>query len=157
MNAMKIARKFVLGSAIAAVAVVAAAYLAVAGGTTNATLVTASGSHDLNIEIAANEEERRVGLMNRSSMPADHGMLFVFDKTQPVAFWMKNTLIPLDMLFIDESGTVKSIKTNATPLSLTPIPSGEPVRYVLELNGGAAARYDAKIGDRLETDAIPPK
>ncbi|MCB8836702.1 DUF192 domain-containing protein [Aurantimonas sp. VKM B-3413] len=154
---MMIARKIVLGSAIAVVAVLAAAYLAVAGDTTSGTLVTASGSHDLNLEIAATEEDRRVGLMNRSSMPADHGMLFVFDQTQPVAFWMKNTLIPLDMLFIDESGTVKSIKTNTTPLSLTPIPSGVPVRYVLELNGGAAARYDAKVGDRLESDSIPPK
>ncbi|MEX6507500.1 DUF192 domain-containing protein [Jiella sp. M17.18] len=152
---MMIARKLALGGTVAAVAVVAAAYLAFAGGTATATLVTDSGRHKLDIEIAATESERETGLMNRSSMPQDHGMLFVFDATGPVAFWMKNTLIPLDMLFIDDKGTVKSIKTNAQPLDETPIPSGVPVRYVLELNGGAAARLDVKTGDRLETEAIP--
>ena len=81
-------------------------------------------------------------------------MLFRFDETRNVTMWMKNTLIPLDMLFIDDSGKIVTIKTNAQPLSLDIIPSGRPVRYVLELNGGAAARYDVSIGDRLEHEVI---
>ncbi|MEF2074966.1 DUF192 domain-containing protein [Consotaella aegiceratis] len=94
-------------------------------------------------------DERATGLVNRNSMPADHGMLFEFGESRPVTMWMKNTLIPLDMLFMDEDGRVTRIATNARPLSLALIPSGEPVRYVLELNGGSAARYGAAVGDQL--------
>ncbi|UIJ73883.1 DUF192 domain-containing protein [Aurantimonas sp. HBX-1] len=149
-------RKPLLVAAVAAAAVLGAAYFAIAGGDlSEATLVTATGRHPIEVELATTPDTRATGLMNRESMPAGQGMLFDFDESRPVAMWMKNTLIPLDMLFIDETGTVATIKTNAQPLSLDTIPSGVPVRYVLELNGGAAARYGVAKGDRLEHEIIP--
>ena len=114
-----------------------------------ATLLTGSGAHRISVEIADTPESRATGLMNRNSMDEDHGMLFDFGETREVSMWMKNTLIPLDMLFIRQDGTVARVARHATPLSLTPIPSGEPVRYVLELNGGAAAEYGVEPGDRV--------
>ena len=149
-------RKPLLATAFAAFAVLGAAYFATAeSGLSSATLVTASGRHVIDVELATTPESRATGLMNRESMPDGQGMLFDFDESRPVSMWMKNTLIPLDMLFIDETGTVASIKTNAQPLSLDTIPSGGPVRYVLELNGGAASRYGVARGDRLEHEIIP--
>ncbi|MBO0664395.1 DUF192 domain-containing protein [Jiella sp. MQZ9-1] len=142
---------------IAALALAIAGYVAGAfagGDLIDATIVTKSGRHPIRIELAVTPKEREVGLMNRESLPRDHGMLFRFDETRDVAMWMKNTLIPLDMLFMDEHGKIVTIKTNAQPLSLDIIPSERPVRYVLELNGGAAARYDVSLGDRLDSTAI---
>ena len=81
-------------------------------------------------------------------------MLFDFRETRPVAMWMKNTFIPLDMLFLDERGRVTHVSPNARPESLDVIPSQGPVRYVLELNGGAAARYGVAEGDRLTHPAV---
>ncbi len=148
-------KKLLAALAAALVAVLAAGYLAFAAGdVSRAVLHTGSGDHEVMVELALTPEEREVGLMNRPEMPQDHGMLFRFDETRNVTMWMKNTLIPLDMLFIDDSGKIVTIKTNAQPLSLDIIPSGRPVRYVLELNGGAAARYDVSIGDRLEHEVI---
>ncbi|WP_061935762.1 DUF192 domain-containing protein [Aureimonas sp. AU22] len=121
-----------------------------------ATLVTASGSHAIEVEVAATPKEREIGLMNRESLADDTGMLFDFRESRPVSMWMKNTLIPLDMLFIDKTGTIVRIARNAKPHSLETIPSGKPVRYVLEINGGAAAGYGAKAGDRLEHPLIKP-
>ena len=76
--------------------------------------------------------------MNRKSMPANDGMLFDFHDPATVTFWMKDTIIPLDMLFIRADGSIANIKANATPFSLMPIPAAEPVRAVLEINGGRA-------------------
>lgn len=121
-----------------------------------ATLVTASGSHAIEVEVAATPKDREIGLMNRESLADDTGMLFDFRESRPVSMWMKNTLIPLDMLFIDKTGTIVRIARNAKPHSLETIPSGKPVRYVLEINGGAAAGYGAKAGDRLEHPLIKP-
>ncbi|ORE90570.1 DUF192 domain-containing protein [Aurantimonas sp. 22II-16-19i] len=149
-------RKLLAGLGVAVAAVLAAGYFAMAAGDlSRAVLHTKSGEHPVMVELALTPKDREVGLMNRPEMPADQGMLFRFDETRIVAMWMKNTLIPLDMLFIDDAGKVVTIKTNAQPLSLDVIPSGQPVRYVLELNGGAAARYDVAIGDRLESEIIP--
>ncbi|MFD2238443.1 DUF192 domain-containing protein [Aureimonas populi] len=119
-----------------------------------ATLLTESGRHRISVEIADTPDTRATGLMHREEMAQDHGMLFDFGETRPVSMWMKNTLIPLDMLFLRPDGTVATIARNARPLSLTPIPSGEPVRYVLELNGGAAARYGVSVDDRLDHPII---
>tara|TARA_R110002020_G_scaffold176404_1_gene368648 strand:+ start:104 stop:568 length:465 start_codon:yes stop_codon:yes gene_type:complete len=150
-------KKLFAGLAAAIVAVLAAGYFAFAAGDlSKAVLHTKGGDREIMVELALTPDQREVGLMNRSHMPQDQGMLFRFDETRNVAMWMKNTLIPLDMLFIDESGEVLTIKTNAQPLSLDIIPSGQPVRYVLELNGGAAMRYGVSIGDRLEHEVIPP-
>jgi uncharacterized protein len=119
-----------------------------------ATLFTESGMHRISVEIADTPETRERGLMHREEMARDAGMLFDFGEARSVSMWMKNTLIPLDMLFLRDDGTIANIARNARPLDLTPIPSSEPVRYVLELNGGAAAAYGARAGDRLEHPII---
>jgi uncharacterized membrane protein (UPF0127 family) len=87
--------------------------------------------------------------MDRRFMAADHGMLFEFDREAPVSFWMKNTYIPLDMIFIAPSGVVTHIAANAEPLSERVIPSGSPCIAVLELNGGMAASIGLKVGDKV--------
>jgi uncharacterized membrane protein (UPF0127 family) len=125
------------------------------GASSTGRLQTASGAHEIVVELASTEREREVGLMNRDSMPADQGMLFDFKETRLITMWMKNTYIPLDMVFMDESGRVTHVAANAQPLSLDIISSREPARYVLELNGGTAARYGLKAGDRLEHPVIP--
>ncbi|WP_112322725.1 DUF192 domain-containing protein [Oceanibium sediminis] len=106
------------------------------------------------VEIADTVDERAVGLMNRESMPQFDGMLFVYDSPRPVAFWMKNTLIPLDMLFADASGTVQRIHQNATPRSLESIPGGDDIQFVLEINGGLSAMLGLAPGAELRHPAI---
>jgi uncharacterized membrane protein (UPF0127 family) len=105
--------------------------------------------HRFTVELANTPAERERGLMFRESLPPDAGMLFDFQKPHVVAFWMKNTLIPLDMLFIGGDGRIRRIAERAVPLSLTPISSGVPVQAVLELNSGTAARLKLKPGDRV--------
>jgi uncharacterized protein len=112
-------------------------------------IVTSTGPHAFQIEIANNDATRERGLMDRRYMAADHGMLFEFDREAPVAFWMKNTYIPLDMVFIAPSGVVTHIVANAEPLSERVIPSGGPCIAVLELNGGTAASIGLKVGDKV--------
>ena len=94
--------------------------------------------------------------MDRRYMAADHGMLFEFDLDAPTAFWMKNTYIPLDMIFIARSGIVTRIVANAEPLSERAIPSGGPCAAVLELNGGAAASIGLKVGDKVRHPFFKP-
>lgn len=113
------------------------------------TLVTDSGRYPFTVEWAVTDAERERGLMYRQSMPADHGMIFDFEADQPVAFWMKNTPLPLDMVFITSDGVIYRIEANAEPYSERNIPSGGAVRYVLEINGGAARKIGAKPGDRV--------
>ena len=88
------------------------------------------------VDVVDTPEGRAQGLMNVESMPRFTGMLFVYPREMPVAFWMRNTLIPLDMIFIDEDGVVQTIHENAIPLDETSIPSNADVKYVLEINGG---------------------
>jgi uncharacterized protein len=102
------------------------------------------------VEVARNDADRAQGLMFRHSMPADQGMLFDFGRVEPVAMWMQNTYLPLDMLFIRADGTIARIAANTEPLSTRTIPSGEPVLAVLELNAGTAAKLGVKPGDRVE-------
>ncbi len=90
------------------------------------------------MEIATTSAQRERGLMFRQSMPKDAGMLFLFDPPEPAAFWMKNTYIPLDILFIRADGTIAKIKEGAMPFDLMPVDSAGPVKYVIELNGGEA-------------------
>jgi uncharacterized membrane protein (UPF0127 family) len=119
-------------------------------------IVTASGVHAFKVEIAVSEAARETGLMRRRFMPADRGMLFEFDREAPVSFWMKNTYIPLDMIFIARDGSVTRIAADAEPLSEALIPSGRPCAAVLELNGGTAARIDLKVGDKVRHRFFPP-
>lgn len=114
-------------------------------------IVTAQGrNHTFHIEVAKSDRERMQGLMYRQSMPADQGMIFDYKTPQHVSMWMKNTYIPLDMLFIRADGVIARIATNTEPLSTRTISSGEPVLAVLELNGGATARLGIHAGDRVE-------
>jgi hypothetical protein len=111
-------------------------------------IATARGVYHFKVEVADNEDARERGLMFRRRLAADRGMLFDFKTAQPVSFWMKNTLIPLDMLFITADGRVLSI-AHAVPLSETPVPSGGPVLGVLEIAGGRAAAIGAAPGDKV--------
>jgi uncharacterized membrane protein (UPF0127 family) len=112
-------------------------------------IITSTGRHAFQIEIADNDTTRERGLMDRRYMAADHGMLFEFERDALVSFWMKNTYIPLDMIFISPSGVVTRITANAEPLSERVIPSGGPCIAVLELNGGTAASIGLKVGDKV--------
>ncbi len=114
-------------------------------------LTIAAGGRDLkfDVELATNDAERSRGLMFRKELGAYEGMLFDFYQEMPVSFWMKNTLIPLDMVFIAGDGTVKHVHANAVPLSTDPVPSLYPVRAVLEINGGSAALLGIKPGDKV--------
>lgn len=105
--------------------------------------------HDFKVEIADNYASRERGLMFRKSLGPNDGMLFDFKTPQQVAFWMKNTLIPLDMLFIDQNGKVVNVAANAVPMSETNIPSDGPVLGVLELRGGRAAEIGVQAGDTV--------
>jgi uncharacterized membrane protein (UPF0127 family) len=114
-------------------------------------LVVVSGGREIKfeIELATNEAERERGLMFRKQLGAYEGMLFDFYREMPVSFWMKNTLIPLDMVFIAADGTIRNVHANAVPLSTDTIPSEYPVRAVLEINGGSARLLGIKPGDKV--------
>ena len=119
-------------------------------------IVTSSGAHAFSVELANTEAERERGLMYRRFMPPDRGMLFDFKREEPVMFWMKNTYIPLDMIFISHAGKIVSIVANAEPLSERNIPSGGPCYGVLEVNGGVAASIGAKVGDTVKHPIFSP-
>lgn len=110
------------------------------------TIRSASGLHRFTVEVAATIEQQSRGLMFRRSLAANHGMIFPFDPPQEVGFWMKNTVIPLDILFIRADGSVARI-THAKALDLTPLPSGEPVAAILEIRAGRAAELGIREGD----------
>ena len=119
------------------------------GGTEALDIATSSGHHPFQVEVMRTPAELERGLMYRRYMPADRGMLFDFGVEQPVTFWMKNTYLPLDMIFIAQDGRVVGIKANAEPMSERLIPSGAPTYGVLEVNAGTAARVGLKTGDSV--------
>jgi uncharacterized membrane protein (UPF0127 family) len=114
------------------------------------TIVTKAGPKRFNVEVMRDDAGRSRGLMFRRNMAADHGMLFDFERDEPVTMWMKNTYLPLDMVFIRPDGTISRIAANTEPLSTAIIPSGSPVSAVLELNAGTAAKLGIQPGDRIE-------
>ena len=101
------------------------------------------------IEIAKTEQQEMYGLMFRHSLAADAGMIFVYPTDEYISMWMKNTYIPLDMLFVRHDGIIVTITTHAKPLDLTPLSSGEPVRAVIELNAGDVEKNGFKTGDKV--------
>jgi uncharacterized membrane protein (UPF0127 family) len=113
-------------------------------------IVTKSGPRAFLVEVATTDEAKDLGLMNRSELPDGQGMLFDFSPPQLVSMWMKNTLIPLDMIFIRPDGRILRIAQNTEPLSTFAIPSGGAVKGVLEVNGGTARKYGIAPGDRVE-------
>ena len=115
--------------------------------------VTATGERSFTVEVADDVNERSAGLMFRESMDDDHGMLFVFQQTRPVAFWMRNTPMPLDLIFIGQDGLVKAVKPGE-PMSEATITPGEPVRFVLEFKRGTAERAGITRGTELRHPLI---
>ncbi|HWT51551.1 MAG TPA: DUF192 domain-containing protein [Caulobacter sp.] len=112
-------------------------------------IVSGRGRVRFQVEIAATRAEQAKGLMFRKSLAPDHGMLFVYKRPQPAAYWMKNTLIPLDIIFIQPDGKILSIARNARPHDETPLSSGGLVLGVLEIAGGRAAQLGVLPGDRV--------
>lgn len=104
------------------------------------------------IEMALDEDTRTIGLMHRDSMPSDRGMIFAFAVEEELGFWMRNTRIPLDIIYMNKDGKIVSIRT-MLPMDLTSIKSGQPAKYALELNRGMATALGLKVGDTIP---IPP-
>lgn len=109
---------------------------------------TAAGRIDYRVEIADDDAERQHGLMFRTSMPDGHGMLFIFPQARPQAFWMRNTYMPLDIIYIGEDGRIVSI-VQGRPFDESPLPSGVPAIGVLEIYAGKAAEQGIRVGDRV--------
>lgn len=113
------------------------------------------GTQTFTLEVANTDATRQRGLMFRESMPADHGMLFVFDRPNPRSFWMRNTLIPLDILFLDENGRVLNIEPMRPLDEQTNTRSFGAAQYAIELNQGAAERAGVRAGDRIDLPPLP--
>ncbi len=142
-----------------------AAVIAVSCASRNATSATsarvvvetrAGASHAVRVEVARTELERRNGLMHRADLAMDAGMLFVFDETSDHGFWMLNTLIPLDMIFVGEDGLVVGVVERAEPRTTAMRSAGAPSRYVLEVNGGWAKAHGIGAGDRVRFENVSP-
>jgi uncharacterized membrane protein (UPF0127 family) len=117
------------------------------------TIFTSSSKVEIKVEIADTPEKRQFGLMFREKLERNSGMLFVFEEEQYVTFWMKNTRIPLDMIFISENGTINEIKENVQPCEKDPCPtypSKFPTKYVLEVNSGFCRQNNIKVGDKVK-------
>ena len=117
-------------------------------------IVTASGPHPFKVEVARTTEQRARGLMCRRTMARDQGMLFTFEGETPVYMWMKNTYLPLDMVFVSRKGVVTSIAANTTPFSQDLISSGAPAYAVIELNAGVASELGISEGATVEHPAF---
>jgi len=113
------------------------------------TIHSANGAHRFTVEIARTPDQQEIGLMFRRSLPPDRGMIFPYDPPFPASFWMKNTLIPLDMIFIRADGRIARI-AQGVPESLDPVPAGEPIAAVLEIRGGRSAELGIREGERVD-------
>jgi uncharacterized membrane protein (UPF0127 family) len=142
--------------------ILTAATLTLAGGafalepfpTAPLAISSAGQTHRFTVELAVTRAQRAQGLMWRRRLKADRGMLFIYQRDRVIEMWMKNTLIPLDMLFIDGKGTVVRIKERAVPGTLRAISSGQRARAVLELSGGTASRLGLRPGDKVLHEAF---
>jgi uncharacterized membrane protein (UPF0127 family) len=139
----------ILGALLAGLALVGCA-----GEETATVTINASGGERVEVEaeIAEDEAKRRKGLMERTELAEDAGMLFVYDREQPLSFWMRNTVIPLSIAYIDAEGRIADIQ-DMQPLDETPHPSAEPARYALEVNQGFFEERGVEVGDEVE---VPP-
>jgi len=144
----------ILRSAIAAVAAFMLLTFSVLADDGQLTIANAKGDYKFNVEVVDTNESRAQGLMFRTSMAPDAGMLFDFKESRQVSFWMQNTLIPLDMLFIRHDGTIANIQVNAKPMDPTSIPSDGPVEFVLEIAGGRSVELGIKAGDTVLHDRV---
>jgi uncharacterized membrane protein (UPF0127 family) len=112
-------------------------------------------THELTVEVAMTPEQQAQGLMFREKLGPNEGMIFPFPSPRPASFWMKNTLIPLDMIFIRPDGTIGRIVENTVPHSLEPVAFNEPTAAVLELAGGRSVQLGLKVGDRVSWSGGP--
>ncbi|GAA6207732.1 DUF192 domain-containing protein [Cognatishimia sp. WU-CL00825] len=112
------------------------------------------GKARFSVEVANNAAQRTQGLMGRQTLPKASGMLFVFHRSRNLAFWMRNTFVPLDIIYLNESGTVVNIAHNTVPLDETPLPSAGPARYVLEINAGLSKALGIAPGTQLRHPAV---
>jgi uncharacterized protein len=113
------------------------------------TIHSGARAHVFTVEVARTAQQQERGLMFRTTLGADSGMLFPFDPPRPASFWMRNTLIPLDMIFIRPDGAIARVAANTVPRSETPVAVDEPITAVLELRGGRAAELGIRAGDRV--------
>lgn len=109
---------------------------------------------EFDVEVATTQEQQEHGLMFRKILAPDAGMIFIWPADQPVSMWMKNTLIPLDMLYVASDGKITKIVTNAVPNDLTPLPSEIPIRAVIEIGGGEASKQNIKTGDSVVFEGL---
>ncbi|WP_248304958.1 DUF192 domain-containing protein [Devosia sp. FKR38] len=145
---------FVRRSAAALAILLVAAPLAACSDEGRLVLNSATGAHEFHVEVVDTPESRAQGLMFRQELADDAGMLFDFKQERDVSFWMQNTFIPLDMIFVGADGVIKSIHVNAHPHDTTSIPSGAPVQFVLEIPGGRSEALGLKAGDTMEHDRV---
>ena len=140
---------------ITGVSALLASLLLACGSSPTAVLHGANGPVSVRLEVAATDAARTKGLMYRPALADGDGMLFVFDDTREHGFWMKNTFIPLDMIFIGDDLRVVGVRAEAVPQSTDTITVGVPSRYVLEVSGGWAARHGVATGARVELQGVP--
>jgi len=114
------------------------------------TVTSSTGKHRFTVEVAKTSEEQAMGLMYRNKLAPDRGMIFPFDPPRDASFWMRNTLIPLDMIFVRADGSIANIAANTVPYSEEPVRSDGPVAAVLEIAGGRSAELGIKSGDKVE-------
>lgn len=151
-------RKVILSALISFFLICIPAYFAIAQShepTDRLLVITATGKHTFALEIAKTNEERAKGLMFRKSMPQNHGMLFIFHDERPISMWMKNTLIPLDMIFLSGEGIVTSIVQETSPLSEEIITSDRQAQAVIEVNAGVAQKIGLVPGDKIRHPLFP--
>lgn len=150
-------RRFWIVAAVVAVVAIVLAVLVLPRflvGDSRLVLHTAKGDFPFSVEMADTDATRARGLMFRQSLGADAGMLFDYHAEQVANFWMQNTFIPLDMVFVGADGLVKTIHVNARPMDTTTISSEVPVRFVLEIPGGRSVEIGLKAGDRMEHSRV---
>ncbi len=154
---MTLSRRHVLGLAALALLLPPAPVRALDFEQSRLTIRTRDGRRfPFRVELALTPEQRAQGLMYRESLDDDAGMLFIYDLERPVMMWMKNTLVPLDMLFLARDGEVLGMAEDAVPQSETIIPSNDPVKAVLELKAGTVARLGLKPGDTVLHPLLVP-
>ncbi len=153
----RLAGSLLAGALVVGAIVVCFAFVALpaqAAGEGTLEIVSKSGVHAFTVELATNDAERSRGLMFRKELPEGRGMLFDFSPEQPVSFWMHNTFISLDMIFIRADGHILRIAENTEPMSDRLVPSGGPVRAVLEVIAGTARKLGIAPGDRVESPIL---
>lgn len=142
-------RRLARSAAVAAVLALSLPLVACTADDTQLSIQSETGEHRFTVEVVDTPESRARGLMYVQELADDAGMLFDFKEQRPVSFWMRNTYIPLDMLFIESDGTVLNIHVNARPHDTTGIPSAGPVQFVLEIPGGRSVELGIKAGDQV--------